>query len=337
MKISIKVTVKGIVIYTLDEWKVLGTFVHFPPSMSLASAPVYAMSLTHVERLFAVGNVLKGKLVRLLSLGEDRQFEPQRNRRTCHLMMLCVTRRIAAGLVAAVRDKAAKEAEEMCASGQCVTALVKLQTAIYLGHLPSRALLAHMMLNGREGVYEDRDKAFELAEEGTRLGCHHCQGVMAYCYWKGVMAYCYWKGCVIQQDSVRSLELARESSEKGSRYGQYVLGELYRLGEGGVALDKFKAVALYRLAAAQNLDEAQFSLGDMYVCGRGIAKDYTEALRLFYLAAAQGHPWANEYLAICHELGLGVPKNKPEAIRWYMRALAAGHPSATTALKRLRA
>ena len=57
------------------------------------------------------------------------------------------------------------------------------------------------------------------------MGCHHCQGVMARCLLNGY-------GCV--RDEERSLELARESSGKGSRYGQYVLGELYQLGEGGL-------------------------------------------------------------------------------------------------------
>ena len=85
---------------------------------------------------------------------------------------------------------------------------------------------------------------------------------------------------------------ARESSGKGSRYGQYVLGELYEDGVGGVAQDCSLAVVLYRLAAAQNLDGAQNSLGIMYTTGSGVARDLAEALRLYQLAAAQGHPGA---------------------------------------------
>jgi TPR repeat protein len=262
----------------------------------------------------------------LLSLGEDRQFEPKYNWKSCHKMMSCIVRRVASKHVASVRDETAKEAEELCASGQCAAALPLLQKAIYLGHLPSRALLAHMMLDGREGVYEDRDKAFELAEEGTRLGCHHCQGVMA---------YCYWKGCVIQQDSVRSLELARESSEKGSRYGQYVLGVLNEFGKGGVAQDKVKAVALYRLAAAQNLDSAQISLSDTFQY-LGVTKDSAELLRWNQLAAAQGHPEALFNVARCHEYGHGVRRNRDEAICWFRRAQAAGHNYAVVALQDLR-
>ena len=139
------------------------------------------------------------------------------------------------------------------------------------------------------------------------------------------------------QDDARSLELARESSGKGSRYGQYVLGLFYRWGQGGVAQDYAQAVALYRLAAAQNLDGAQNSLGFMYYYGHGVAQDYSEALRLFQLAAAQGHPTALNWVALCHEEGRGVRKNKDEAIRWYRRAQAAGEPYAAAHLQRLGA
>ncbi len=181
-------------------------------------------------------------------------------------------------LAAAVGSKVGKKAEELCASGQCAAAMVVLNLAVYLGHLPSRALMAHMLLQGREGVACDVKAAFKLVEKGARLGCHHCQGVMAMCYWRG-------DGCV--RDAARSLELARESSGKGSRYGQDTLGEFYRFGKEGVAQDHAQAVALYRLAAAQNLDGAQWILGHMYSRGLGVAQDDAEARRWYQLVAAQ--------------------------------------------------
>jgi len=293
-----------------------------------AGAPVYDMSLTHAERLCAVGCGVKGKLVRLLSLGVGHHFEPQRNWRACHQMMQSIARRVAAGLAAAVRDKAAKEAEELCASGQCAAALVPLQRAIYLGDLSSLALKAWLLIGGREGVAKDEERGFELAKEGARLGCHHCQGVLAYCHYGG------W-GC--EEYEALSLELARESSGRGSRYGQYTLGELHRFGAGGLARGYAQAIAFYRLAAAQGLDEAQSNLGCMYLFGRGVAEDSAQALRWFQLAAAQGFPAALFNIAACHENGRGVRKNKAAAIRWYKRSQAAGSPEAAAALRRLRA
>jgi hypothetical protein len=185
-----------------------------------------------------------------------------------------------------------------------------------------------MIFDGDEYDDEDRDAAFELVEEGARLGCHHCQGVLARCYRWG-------SGC--EEDMVRPLELARESSRKGSRYGQYELGKWYEDGAGGVAQDYVRAAALYRLAAAQNLDWAQLSLGIMYYFGHGVVQDYAEALRLYQLAAAQGMYVAMSWVASCHEEGRGVPKNKEEAIRWYRRAQETGCPDAAGELQKLGA
>jgi TPR repeat protein len=263
----------------------LFSFVQLPPRLPrpFAGAAVYDMSLMHAERLCAVGCGLKGRLVRLLSLGVGRHFEPQWNRRACHQMMQSNARRLASKRMAAVRDEDAKEAEELCASGQCAAAVAALQRAIDLGHLHSRALLAWLHIEGREGVAKDVDKGFELAEEGARLGCHHCQGVWAYCYYEGI-------GCEL--DKARSLELARESSSSGCKYGQFTLGWLHCYGVGGLAQDYAQAVAFYRLAAAQGFDAAQYRLGILYNCGYGVAHNNAEALRWYHLAAAQGHPQA---------------------------------------------
>jgi len=356
----------------------LFSHVRLAPRLSrpLAGAAVYDMSLTHAERLCAVGCGLKGRLVRLLSLGmncttnsatpttlttsttsaspttqtssitttttttttnvttviitthQTCYFEPQRNWGACRKMMLSIVRRVAAGLAAAVRDQVAKEAEELCASGQFAAAVVPLQRAIDWGDFTSRALKAWLHIDGREGVDKDMERGFELAEEGARLGCHHCQGVLA---------YCYWGGCGCEEDEALSLELARESSGRGSRYGQVTLGLLHFYGVGGVAEDDAQAVAFYRLAAAQGLDGAQHWLGFMYYLGDGVARDRAEALRLFQLAAAQGHPTALHWVARCHEHGEGVAADVAAAIRWYRRAQAAGHPHAEDDLERLGA
>jgi hypothetical protein len=270
-----------------EQGVALFSFCCLPPHVlrPLAGAPVYDMSLTHRERLRFMGCALTGKLVRQLSQGVSCSFlsysEPLWNRRACYGRMWGIVRRVAAGLAAAERDKIAKKAEELCASGQCAAAVVQLQHAIALGHLPSRAHLAWLLIDGREDVDKDRNTAFTLVVEGASFGCHHCQGVMAYCYW-----YSY--GCL--KDAARSLELARESSKKGSRYGHHILGLFYRHGLEGVTKDFAQALVLYRLAAAQNLDAAQWSLGFMLHNGVEIAQDPAKALEWWRQAATQGHP-----------------------------------------------
>ena len=301
-----------------------------PPRLPrpFAGSPVYVMSLSHSERLRAVGCGLKGKFVRMLLWVVYGHSQAHWNRRACHQIMLSIVRRVASKQMAAVRDDAAKAAEMLCASGQFAAAQVPLQRAIDFGDSNSLALKAWLLVNGREGVAEDRKRGFELAEKGSRLGCHHCQGVMA---------HCYLNSCGCEENLALSLELARESSGRGSKYGQFTLGELYRWGYAGLARDYAQALAFHRLAAAQGLDCAQYELGHLHFIGEGVARDDAEALRWSQLAAAQGHPYALYNVAECHEYGRGVRKSKAAAIRWYRRAQAAGHPDAADDLRRLRA
>jgi hypothetical protein len=137
------VVIKNNKLYLYTQGKVVGTVVYFPLHVPcpFASAPVYDMSLTHRERLCLMGCGLRDKLILLLLLGVGSHFDPQSNRRACNQMMLSIAHHVAAGLVAATRDKAAKAAEELCASGQCAAAVVPLQRAIYLGDLPSHLWL----------------------------------------------------------------------------------------------------------------------------------------------------------------------------------------------------
>jgi TPR repeat protein len=305
----------------------LSSFVHVPPRVPrpFASAPVNDMSLTRAERLRVVGCGLNGKLVQLLSLGVGRRFEPPRNRPACHKMMDIITRRAAAELAAALRDEVAKKAEELCASGQCANAAVPLQSAVDLGDLPSRALQAWLLMHGREGFARDSKRGVELAKEGASLGCHHCQGVLALCYFRG-------NGCRV--NLARSLELARESSGRGSRYGQYTLGlHMHQYTYGNIRLlaqNHAEAAALYRLAAAEGLGEAQAKLGNMYGAGEGVARDHSERLQWLLLAAAQGLTDAMFDVAICYER-----KDVAEAIRWCRRAEAASPSLAGVYLRRL--
>jgi TPR repeat protein len=353
------------------------SFVRLPPRLRrpFTGAPVYDLSLTQAKRMYAVGCGLKGKLVWLLSQGVNytatstaatatsvtsavetltatnnttttitrttttvsivattahhtSYLEPQRNWPFClRLMQNCVLR-VASKLMAAVRDEAAKKAEELCASGRCAAAVVPLQQAISLGNLPSRALMAWLLIDGREGVAKDEKRGFDLAEEGERLGCHQCQGVLAYCYRWGY-------GC--ERDMAQSLGFARESSGRGSRYGQYTLGGLHYYGDGGLAQDFTQAVVLFRLAVAQDLDAAKSMLGTLYYRGEGVAQSYPGALRLYQRAAAQGYLLALYMVAHCHEHGVGVRRSKAVAVRWYRRAQAAGYTAAAVILQELGA
>jgi len=181
----------------------------------------------------------------------------------------------------------------------------------------------------------------KLAEEGVRLGCRHCQGVLAFCSFYG-------RGC--EEDGARSLELARQSSGRGSRYGQYTLGRLHaivwvqeELRRTSPKRLRFISWLQRRALTALALTSATFTAVALcyYRCylrfGARVVPRLAEALRLYQLAAAQGLPKALHRVAYCHDRGFGVAADVAAASRWYRRAQAAGHPFAANTLHRLRA
>jgi len=283
--------------------------------------PVYEMAMGSMQRSRAICCGGRGN-VALLMLQAGGGGRP--TQRDCSVLMDRIMRRVAAAQAALTPEGLNWKAQALCATGECAAAVVLLQQAVGHGHSPSCADLADMLIWGRAEVAQDRDRAFELAQEGLRLGCHHCQGVIARCYFDGF-------GCA--KDEARSLALALASASEGSKYGQRALGELYYRGEGGVAKDYAAAVAQYRLAVAQGYDTAQNDLGHMYGQGYGVAQNRAEALRWYTLAAARGNGTAMCNIGNYYQKGFSVDVDKAEASRWYTRAAAAGWHRAVDKLK----
>jgi len=232
---------------------------------------------------------------------------------------MIIGRRMTSKWMAALRDEAAKEAERLCALGQCAAALIPLKMAIYFGNLSSHALMAWFLITGRKGIAKNRKAAFELAEVGARAGCHHCQGVLAFCYKQGYG---------IQEDHVRTLELARKSSDKGSRYGQLVIGQLYQGSTGVLAQDYAKSLVFYEKAAEQGLDIAlcEMACAHFYGFGFGVSQDNASALRFYMLAATQGFPDALRLVADFYKHGCSVPIDMTKSAYWEECAKAADEP-----------
>jgi TPR repeat protein len=96
----------------------------------------------------------------------------------------------------------------------------------------------------------------------------------------------------------------------------------------GVPQDYVEAVKWYRLAAAQEMAEAQVMLGLMYVGGQGVPQDYVEAVKWYRLAAAQGIAEAQFRLSLMYGLGWGVSRDLVTAHLWSNLAAARGNPQA---------
>jgi hypothetical protein len=195
-------------------------------------------------------------------------------------------------------------------SSSFVTTAWELKRAIDSGHLASIADLAWLLLHGREGLPQNKDAAFHMAQEGSRRGCPHSQGVLALCYssdeWYDMKAG---SKDVFAANQATARWLANTSAQAGSKYGQFALGCIFA-GDGGyLCPDEATAPCnvQFSLAAEQGLD-----FGQLYTAMFKMRTDESdeEAFRLCHLAAVQGLPDAYDYLAdICgerqHECGGG--------------------------------
>ncbi len=190
--------------------------------------------------------------------------------------------------------------------------------AALLKHGPSHAFLSNMLIESRQGVVKDVNRAFELAASGAGLGCHHSQGTLSSCYLVGLG---------VAQDARKALSLGKASAAKGSCFGLNTVAGCYIAGLGGVAQDDAFAADLFRLAAAQGHAEALINLAAMFGRGRGVAKDKAESFELFRLAAAQGHPIGYYNVAVMFFQGEGVAQDYAEAAKFYRLAAAAGDTS----------
>ena len=198
-----------------------------------------------------------------------------------------------------------------------VEAVKQLREAVDMGSLRASACLADMLLNGHTaGVSKNVREAMRLVSGVDDPDC------------KGVLAHCHFN------DGIKAgLGLATQSAAAGSKYGQYVLG-LYEQQK-----RKTKEASHYfKLAAAQNYDQAQIALSNMQtdpdLCN--MQPDPDEALRLLNLAADQGNSDAFYLISdvLCRLKAINNPRNPAfrNAMAWCRLAMKAGHPYALDAL-----
>jgi hypothetical protein len=81
-----------------------------------------------------------------------------------------------------------------------------------------------------------------------------------------------------------------------------------------------KALEHYKTAAKQGHAAAQFMMGEMYRCGKGLAQDDAKAVEWFRASAEQGHADAQYNLGWMYEKGLGVTKDDVKAAEWFRKA-----------------
>lgn len=279
---------------------------------------------------------------------------------TAKKMIMDIVRRVMAASAAGTAEGWFEHGVQLYGRGAYEGAARCWERAVEMKHARSHAPLSRMLIDGRAGVPEDRQRAFDLASAGASMGCAHS---------KGVLANCYGEGYGVAVDRARSLMLGRESAAVGSSHGHFVLGVCYMWGDGvsknlveavrllrlasaqgharaqcalgfllydgaaGVAPDKAVAVQLWRSAAEDGDSEAQDNLAGLLFKGEpGVQQDMAEAIRLMRLSSAQGCKEALMHLGCALYYGKGVEKDAAEAVRLLRLAEAKGHPSAKNML-----
>lgn len=115
----------------------------------------------------------------------------------------------------------------------------------------------------------------------------------------------------------------RVQADSGNPIAQYNLG-LKLDGEERHA----EAARYFRMAALQNVPEAQFNYAMMQTEGVGVPKNEESAFLMFKKAAVQGLAQAQYNVGTFLSEGRGTTRSVPEAIRWLRQAAVKGHTSA---------
>lgn len=102
-----------------------------------------------------------------------------------------------------------------------------------------------------------------------------------------------------------------------------MVGRCYDLGW-GTPIDKVRAAACFRTAAARGLDWGKYNFATALTLGEGIAQDQPAALKLFEQLAAKGNAKAANFVGSFHEDGWAVLRDVGKAAGFYARAAAGG-------------
>jgi len=121
-----------------------------------------------------------------------------------------------------------------------------------------------------------------------------------------------------------ALPLVKMGAEDGHADAQYALGLVYACGRGLEKSDS-TAVNWFRKAAAQNHATAATELGFMYDRGRGVTQSYEEAVAWYRIGADGGNMYGMGNLGYMLYKGVGTPQDLTQAFLWTQKAAEKGH------------
>jgi TPR repeat protein len=142
------------------------------------------------------------------------------------------------------------------------------------------------------------------------------------------LAGCYAEGKGVKQDRAHAFAWYEKAAAQNLPQAQWNLGELYATGLPGVEADAKKATLLCKRAANAGFAPAQATMATLYAR----AQKHERAVPWWTRAAEQGDLESQFNLAQAYRLGLGVEKDASQAFMWLLRAAEGGLAAAQSRL-----
>lgn len=144
----------------------------------------------------------------------------------------------------------------------------------------------------------------------------------------------YLEGVLLPQNIPESIRLLTESADSGFTPAQYLVGKLLYRGE-TVTRDIGRALLYLEQAAEKENAYAAYLAGKIRLTEEGF-KNVPYSVRLFRIAAAQGNNYAEYQLGVLYLQGKDVVRNEREAIRWLTLSAEHGNPYAAQLLHSIK-
>lgn len=141
--------------------------------------------------------------------------------------------------------------------------------------------------------------------------------------------------CIMNQQDLDSqavneaLKLYEAAHKQGDVLAPYYLGMFYSKGACGISANLKLAAIYYGFSATLGNIEAQYLLGDIYMCGKEVPIDVKKALFWYQKAAIAGHPQAQYALGLYYKENRSAedkqctqPRDIFKAIQWLEYAAA---------------
>lgn len=170
--------------------------------------------------------------------------------------------------------------------------------------------LAKSYYNG-DGVKKDINKARTWAQKAAAKGNAEAEYLIT------------WWNYSANPNSPDALQNVLKVAEKGNPDAQYIIGNAYLNGKGGLQRSEETAIDWLEKAASNGSPDAQYTLGNFYFYGNStiLGKSYKKASDYYTRAAIKGNAAAQRQLSVCLYNGIGGVQSLRDAFIWVSKSV----------------